>query len=100
MTDVVHPGAYLTNSALFLDIDELAADPAAAPAPAPAVILAAPAVVVSNNNGFGSSIVTNTNTNANGFPAGGCHLRSRGTCGLPSPSTSASHADPCEAINE
>ena len=66
MTAVVHPGAYLTNTALFLDVDELAVNPAAAPAPAPAVVLAAPAVVAVNNNGFGSSIVTNTNT----LPAG------------------------------
>ena len=51
VTAIVNPGAYLTNAALFLDVNQSAVTPAAVPAPPPA-----PAAVVEVNNGFGSSI--------------------------------------------
>ena len=59
VTAIVNPGAYLTNAALFLDVNESAVNPAAVPAPAPTPApTPVPAAVVAVNNGFGSTITT------------------------------------------
>jgi hypothetical protein len=71
VTATVNPGAYLTNAALFLDVNQSAVTPAAVPAPPPA-----PAAVVQVNNGFGSSITTVPGGGGAGFS----HTKVFSTC--------------------